>query len=319
MSKFIKTSCIVFCFTFLLLFTNNLSVVATTKSQSLCNLDTTIQIGSNSKIESKDKEISVYVSAKKIYFSDAKPYIKNGSTLLPLRACAEAMGAQVFWNNDTSEIFMYRDGIEIRLKINSSTVSVQKYTFINNQMAYISEKEEKWINIAPEIEAASKRTYVPLRAIGELFNAEVAWEKDGKPRTVTIDNLSILSEATSKIDKNMHMFVNVLFYDVPTIPQKVPVTIFVYTTINGEKKPVGDATVTIEGMENDSGKTYTNGKVSILNVPVGEKKVIVQKDGYYMNNSNVVINVSKEDTSEKSIEVINSSETVSNTPTNVNK
>ena len=41
-----------------------------------------------------EEEIKVFVNGKEVFF-DAAPYAENGRTMVPLRAIAEVMGAQV--------------------------------------------------------------------------------------------------------------------------------------------------------------------------------------------------------------------------------
>ena len=103
----------------------------------------------------------------KVVQLDAAPEIKDGRTFLPLRAIAEALGAQVEWIEETK-------GITVTL--GDHTVGLQ----IGNPTAVV---DGNVIDIvAPYIK--NGRTMVPLRVIAEGLGAEVTW--DPVLRTVTI-------------------------------------------------------------------------------------------------------------------------------------
>lgn len=96
------------------------------------------------------------------------PVIENGSTLVPMRAFFETMGAKVDWNDDTKSITARRGSTLIGLTIGNLE------SYINGNKYYLS--------IRPKI--IDDKTYVPLRFIGESLGAEVLW--NGNTRTISI-------------------------------------------------------------------------------------------------------------------------------------
>ena len=111
--------------------------------------------------------IPVFVDGIQISF-DQQPIIQEDRTLVPLRGVFEALGATVYWNNDTRSVTAYKDGTTVELAIGSSTM------YVNGQPRYL--------DVAGQI--INDRTMVPLRAISEAFGAIVYWDND--TRTVRV-------------------------------------------------------------------------------------------------------------------------------------
>lgn len=111
--------------------------------------------------------IKVIVNGKLIAF-DQPPIIENGRTLVPLRSIFEAMGATVEWNQDTKTIVATRSGKKISLIVGNSTATIDGKTLS--------------LDVSPKM--INGRTMVPVRFIGESFNAVVSWDNDN--RTVNI-------------------------------------------------------------------------------------------------------------------------------------
>lgn len=100
---------------------------------------------------------------------DVAPDIKNGRTMLPIRAVAETAGATVGFDGASRAVTISNDyGDEIVCTIGSSTMTV------NNQA--------HTLDAAPYIE--NGRTYLPVRAVAEALNLDVGW--DGATSTVTL-------------------------------------------------------------------------------------------------------------------------------------
>jgi hypothetical protein len=100
--------------------------------------------------------------------SDAPPLVREGRTLVPLRAIFEWLGAEVDYDFATREITATKDSHAIRVRIGSPTASVDGAT----------------IPLDVAATEAGGRTYVPLRFVSEAFGAEVDW--DAEARTVTV-------------------------------------------------------------------------------------------------------------------------------------
>ena len=118
--------------------------------------------------------ISVTYNGIAIAFTQ-EPIIKDGRTLVPLRAIFEAMGMTVLWYPETQSVYAYNAEIAIGLQIgnSSATISSDYYGDI-----------DVFLDVAPQI--INGRTLVPARFIGESSGADVSWLASS--RTVVITN-----------------------------------------------------------------------------------------------------------------------------------
>lgn len=107
---------------------------------------------------------------------DIPPVIKEGRTLIPVRAISEGFGAEVLWNQEEQKVTIIKDGKEIILQIGS-------------KVAYVDGVEVE-IDTYPEI--LNNRTIVPLRFIAETLGLIVEW--DGETETIEIDEESVETE-----------------------------------------------------------------------------------------------------------------------------
>lgn len=112
-------------------------------------------------------QVSVDIDGKDQVFEQA-PAIVNGSTLTPLRAIFEAMGATVEYEAATRTVNAKKGSTTVRLTLDQKTVYV-------NGKAMQLEEPARLVN---------GYTLAPARFVGETFGGKVAW--DGSSRTVTI-------------------------------------------------------------------------------------------------------------------------------------
>jgi len=100
---------------------------------------------------------------------DAPPYIKKGSTMVPLRFISEAMKAEVTWENiGKGRILIEMKELIIQLDIGSNSA------WINGKLITLT--------AAPEI--VQSRTFVPLRFISEAMEAQIEWESSAQKITI---------------------------------------------------------------------------------------------------------------------------------------
>lgn len=117
--------------------------------------------------------IQVFVEGKQISF-DSKPFISGGRTLVPMRAIFEALGAKVEWDNASRTAVASKDGVTVRVKINSTEGIVEKN----------GAQEIKRLDTGAMIKDG--RTFVPLRFVGEAFGNRVDYEKVAKVGLINI-------------------------------------------------------------------------------------------------------------------------------------
>lgn len=88
------------------------------------------------------------------------PIIRDGSTLVPFRAIAEALKAEVVYNAAEQTVTVTRDGTSVKLVLNSKT-------------AYVNGKTVK-LDVTATVVKGS--TVVPVRFVSEALNSTVKWE-----------------------------------------------------------------------------------------------------------------------------------------------
>lgn len=110
-------------------------------------------------ISASTQEIRVRIDGEYVNF-DVKPFIEKGRTLVPFRAIFEKLGASVEWVPANDAVIATKTGLEIRLKLNSTTA------FVNGMPTTL--------DVAPR--AVQGRTFVPLRFVSEKFGLNVEWD-----------------------------------------------------------------------------------------------------------------------------------------------
>lgn len=127
--------------------------------------------------------IDVYVDGKKVEFNSdmGYPYLENERTMLPLRAVAEACGAEVWWDDEYETACVRKNEVTVYCTIGDKNI-YRNNTRIEN-------------DVAPVIK--NDRVFLPIRAVIEALDAQVDW--DG--------NVIITCESDSSI-----------IYDIENVP-----------------------------------------------------------------------------------------------------
>ncbi len=99
---------------------------------------------------------------------DVAPEVKNQRTMVPIRAVAEAIGADVEWDQEAQRVTMTRAGSTVTMTLDSTTATV------NGKAVEM--------DVAPY--ATNGRTLIPARYVAEFFGQKVEW--DGEKRQVLI-------------------------------------------------------------------------------------------------------------------------------------
>ena len=105
------------------------------------------------------------------------PYIKQGRVMVPLRLISESFGFDVGWNGAQRKVTMAPANERVK---NMPTFNVK----IGSRGIYTNGNQLATTDVPPEIH--NNYTYVPLRAIAELFGYPVRW--DGNQRAAIIGN-----------------------------------------------------------------------------------------------------------------------------------
>lgn len=122
-------------------------------------------------------DIKVLINGQERQFTP-EPVIKDGSTLVPMRAFFEALGCEVKWDGAAQTAIGIRDGITVKLPIGKKTA------YVNDQA--------KQLTVAAQLINGS--TFIPLRFVGEALGDQVGW--DGKTRVITITSSKVSQTVT---------------------------------------------------------------------------------------------------------------------------
>lgn len=145
-----------------------------------------------------DEEIKVTVNDKQIVFTE-KPVMESDRILVPIRAIAEEMQFDVGWEQSTQEIKLENFNTILTLFVNQNT--------INKELKFASDTYDNK-NSSIEIDVPAKiiddRTYIPLRAITELFGATVNW--DQSTSTANIIYNTLYGDTVTFEDEGMEFF-----------------------------------------------------------------------------------------------------------------
>ncbi|MDW7674339.1 MAG: stalk domain-containing protein [Bacillota bacterium] len=108
-----------------------------------------------------------------------EPIIHNNSTMVPMRAIFEALGASLEWDGPTNTVTSTKDNTTVKITIGAST-------------AFVNGTE---ISLAAPAMIVNERTLVPLRFVSESLGALVDW--DSGTRTIYIERNT--DKVTSKL------------------------------------------------------------------------------------------------------------------------
>lgn len=107
--------------------------------------------------------ISVYVDGA-VLLMDTLPQVKDQRTMVPIRAVAEALGADVEWMEGSNQVIMTRAGKTVVMALDST-------------IAMVDGKPVK-MDVAPYAE--ENRTYIPARYVAEFFGQTVSWDQNSR-------------------------------------------------------------------------------------------------------------------------------------------
>ncbi len=122
-----------------------------------------------------DGHIAIEVDGEALRM-DVAPEVRNQRTMVPLRAVAEALGADVEWIPESQQILLKRAGTRVVMTLNSTDALVNE------------EKVE--MDVAPY--ATEGRTMLPARYVAEFLGQRVEW--NGRKQLVIIEEEKSVAE-----------------------------------------------------------------------------------------------------------------------------
>lgn len=102
-----------------------------------------------------------------------EPFIENGTTYAPVRAIATALGAQISWEQSSLTVYIGTKG---------GSPTLNEYVNIYYNGEEFAARDVDGDRVYPILRDGT--TYLPVRAIGELFGKRVSW--DPISQTVTL-------------------------------------------------------------------------------------------------------------------------------------
>ncbi|TCP55495.1 copper amine oxidase-like protein [Tumebacillus sp. BK434] len=109
--------------------------------------------------QGKNSKVNVYVNGATLKV-DQPAIVKNGRTLVPLRAIFEALGAEILWDEKTQTVTAKRENTVIKLQLKSKNAVVNGKT----------------VTLDVPAESINYRTMVPVRFVSEALDAHVGWD-----------------------------------------------------------------------------------------------------------------------------------------------
>ena len=131
-------------------------------------------------------QTSVQLNGAYVHFADAQPEKVNGRVMVPFRAIAEALGAEVDYNAGA-----------ITAKKNGQTLA---FSLGGKQLTITDDSTGKVIKTTAVDSAPYKkggRTYVPVRFFAEAFGLTVQWDQDMQT-AVLYDRAALVNDIDSK-------------------------------------------------------------------------------------------------------------------------
>lgn len=114
----------------------------------------------------------------KFFNSELPPVIKEGRTLIPVRAVTAALGGRVEWDEDTfiATIFNRDETIKIDFYLDEEDHGdIIIYDWDEDEEVWV-ERDEVDLDVLPGV--IGDRTFVPLRFIAEIFELNVGYDED---------------------------------------------------------------------------------------------------------------------------------------------
>ncbi|MBQ4631063.1 MAG: peptidoglycan DD-metalloendopeptidase family protein [Clostridia bacterium] len=110
-------------------------------------------------------DTTVYCDGEKVEFAEG-PYIIDGSTFVPVRGLGEALDFKYTWDAQNRTVIVTSDVAIAWIQADNSAISVNKNGIM---YAMTTESYPRIIN---------DRIFIPLRAVSELFDADVEWDSN---------------------------------------------------------------------------------------------------------------------------------------------
>lgn len=141
-----------------------------------------VEYGKSNEAGNTTPSIEIKLDLDLVSFN-VKPFIKNGSVMVPFRPLFERLGLQVTWIKNEQVIIGEKEGTKIKLKVGDQNAEVNGKTTS--------------LSVAPTI--VSGNTFVPLRFIAESLDAKVEWDDTVKSAVIQSKQQIVSSDGSLEV------------------------------------------------------------------------------------------------------------------------
>ena len=121
---------------------------------------------------------------------DVAPVTLNDRTFIPVRFAAEALRAEVKWDEETETVTISRGDVKIELVIGSNILR------LTNEAGIID------MEMDVEPYTLNDRAMLPVRFISEALGCEIGWDEETETVTIT-DNYSSAADVADDVDEDL--------------------------------------------------------------------------------------------------------------------
>lgn len=141
--------------------------------------------------------VGLYVNGKEPVM-DVRPFIKEGRTLVPVRAITEALNADITWDAETRTVTIVRDDVTVVLTLGSNIALVNGEEVVLDVTA--NSIEGRTMVPARFVSTALQAIveWEPTTSTVVIYDEEVAAEEEVEEETVTEEEASTEEEATTE-------------------------------------------------------------------------------------------------------------------------
>lgn len=141
----------------------------------------TFAVKADAPVPAKQGDFYVLANDQYVTFTDAVPQIRDSRSYLPMATVFDQLGFKdIQWNDTERSVTASKDGVTVKLVIGSPSITLTK----DGKTTTIT------TDVAPYIDAATSRTYVPFGLVADALGYKVGWDADQK--AVIIDDVDAI-------------------------------------------------------------------------------------------------------------------------------
>ena len=141
----------------------------------------TFAVKADAPVPAKQGDFYVLANDQYVTFTDAVPQIRDSRSYLPMATVFDQLGFKdIQWNDAQRSVTASKDGVTVKLVIGSPSITLTK----DGKTTTIT------TDVAPYIDVATSRTYVPFGLVADALGYKVGW--DAGQKAVIIDDVDAI-------------------------------------------------------------------------------------------------------------------------------